>query len=237
MKIAILGYGKMGKIIEQIAQERGHEVSLKINSSNLSDLNLENLKTVDVAIEFSNPESAVKNIKTCIASDTPVAIGTTGWYDSFEEIKSECTKQSGCMLAATNFSVGVNIFFAINKRLAELMEGQKDYVADVQEIHHLEKFDSPSGTAISIAEQIIENNTAYTGWKNSKKTTNDVLNIESLREPKVPGTHEVFYRSEIDTLSIKHVANNRNGFALGAVLAAEFIHNKTGIFTMQDVLN
>lgn len=235
MKIALIGYGKMGKTIERIAQSRGHKVTLKVSSKD-GDNWYEKLSEVDVAIEFTRPESAVKNIKQCFVSGVPVVVGTTGWYSDYNEVKKQCTEHRGALLAATNFSVGVNIFFEINKRLAELMSSRNEYTAEVQEIHHTEKLDSPSGTAITIAENIIENHSNYNNWKNSPTEVKSDLEIISYREQGVPGTHEVTFDSDIDSISIKHEAKSRDGFALGAVLAAEFIHNKKGIFSMEDVL-
>jgi len=238
MKIALFGYGKMGKEIEKIALERGHTISAKISRSYAK----ENLKPgdADAVIEFTSPEAAEENIRYCLENKIPVVIGTTGWYDQFDAITEKCRKENGAMLYATNFSLGVNLFFAVNKYLAKLMANHHEYEAGVVEIHHTQKLDAPSGTGISIAEQIIANHPNYTAWKNVKKSQieNDkTLSIESLRLPDVPGTHEVKYESEIDTIEIKHTAHNRKGFALGSVLAAEWIAGKKGIFTMNDVLN
>lgn len=237
MKIALIGYGKMGKIIEEMALERGHTIGLKISSTNLNDLTVENLKQNDVAIEFSNPESSIKNIQLCFDAKVPVAVGTTGWYNRYNEIAKNCTKMNACLLTATNFSVGVNLFFELNKQLAKLMSPQKEYVAEMEEIHHTEKLDSPSGTAITLAEQLIDNHSNYKNWKNEPTTNSTTLSIISERLPQVPGTHTVSYSSEVDSVSITHTAKNRKGFALGAVIAAEFIYNKTGIYKMNDVLN
>lgn len=238
MKIALIGYGKMGKEIEKIALTRGHEIVARINrSANLTDLLS---SSADVAIEFTSPDAAQTHIEFCLEYNIPVVIGTTGWYASLENLKDQCTKQNGSMLYATNFSLGVNIFFAVNKYLAGLMNQFGNYKASMTEIHHTQKLDAPSGTAISLAEQIIEKHTQYTSWRNVKKSETesaDVLSIESLRLPDVPGTHEVRYESETDTLEIKHTAHNRSGFALGAVIAAEWIQGKKGIFTMNNVLN
>ena len=236
MKIALLGYGKMGKAIESIAVERGHEVVLKINSKNLEALTVENLKLADVAIEFSNPERVLSNIKSCLQAGTPIAVGTTGWYENKNEVYHQVKELDGSFLAASNFSIGVNLFFEVNRRLAELMSQQESYSSEIKEIHHTEKLDSPSGTAISLAEEIIQHNSAYSFWENRPSEKKEALEIRSYREPEVPGTHEVIYHSDIDTISIKHQAKNRKGFALGAVLAAEFIYTEKGIFSMQDVL-
>ena len=236
MKIALLGYGKMGQAIESIAIERGHEVVMKINSRNFETLTTENLKAADVAIEFSTPDHVLSNIKSCLEAGTPVAVGTTGWYENKDAVYNQVKKLNGSFLAASNFSVGVNIFFELNRKLAQLMSNQDSYTSEIQEIHHTEKIDSPSGTAITLAEEIINQNSTYSSWKNNTSDKNEAIEIVSFREPDVPGTHEVTYNSKIDSISIKHQAKNRKGFALGAVLAAEYIQTKKGIFSMQDVL-
>ena len=236
MKFALLGYGKMGKSIESIAVERGHEVVLKINADNLEDLTQENLSVADVAIEFSAPEHVLSNIGISLKVGTPIVVGTTGWYDQQEAVYKQVKEFNGTFLAASNFSVGVNIFFEINRRLAELMANQNIYTAAIEEIHHTEKLDSPSGTAITLADGIIQQMGSYSSWENNPSEKKEVLEIVSFREPNIPGTHEITYDSNIDQISIKHEAKNRKGFALGAVLAAEFIQAKKGIFTMKDVL-
>ncbi len=236
MKIALIGYGKMGKEIEKVALERKHEIVLKITHSNSQLITDGSLKQADVAIEFSKPETAVHNIKACIEQGVPIVIGTTGWYDHWEEVKKYCQEKNGTLLAATNFSVGVNIFFELNKRLAQLMKNQENYKAHVEEIHHTEKLDSPSGTAITLAEEILKENNHYKQWVNEESNTDNQLPILSFREAGVPGTHTISYTSAIDNISITHQANNRKGFALGSVLAAEFIKDKLGIFKMKDVL-
>ena len=237
MKLAIIGYGKMGKAIETIALERGHEINLRISSSNTEELNAKNLATIDAAIEFSTPENALKNIEICIHAQTPIVIGTTGWYDQYDRIKDLCKANNTSLIAATNFSVGVNLFFELNKKLAQLMNSRKEYRASMEEIHHTEKLDSPSGTAITLAEGLIENHDQYNSWKNESTSEKGALPILSIREEKVPGNHIVNFESEIDSISIKHLAKNRKGFALGAVLAAEYIYNKKGVFSMKEVLN
>ena len=237
MKIALFGYGKMGKVIEKIALERGHEITARVSSAQHKEEF--DLSTTDVVIEFSRPESAVENISYCLNNNLPVIVGTTGWYDNFDELSQLCQQKNGAFIWATNFSLGVNIFFELNKQLARIMNQQSAYEAEVVEIHHTEKLDAPSGTGISICEGIIEETDKYAQWENVKKSQiekNQTLSIESLRLPKVPGTHEVKWSSEIDTIEIKHTAHNREGFGLGAVVAAEWILNKQGIFTMQDVL-
>jgi len=236
MKIAILGYGKMGKVIEEIAIQRGHSIALKINQTNL-DFDLELLRNCDVAIEFSSPESAIGNINKCFDANIPVVVGTTGWYAEFNAVQERCISENKGLLYATNFSVGVNIFYEINKKLATLMDANSQYDVEVEETHHTQKLDAPSGTAISIAEGIIANLDRKDSWKNDMIVSENELAIESIRTEDVPGTHVVKYESDIDVVEIKHEAKNRNGFAYGAVLAAEYIHDKNGVFTMKDVLS
>ena len=236
MKIAILGYGKMGKVIEEIALQRGHSIDLKVNQTNL-DFDLELLSDCDVAIEFSAPESAVKNINKCFEANVPVVVGTTGWYAEFNAVQERCISENKGLLYATNFSVGVNIFYEINKKLAALMDVNSQYDVKVKETHHLQKLDATSGTAISIAEGIIDNLDRKDSWKNDLIVFENELAIESIRTEDVPGTHVVKYESDIDFVEIKHEAKNRNGFAFGAVLAAEYIRGKKGVFTMKDVLS
>lgn len=234
MKIALIGYGKMGKAIEPVAQARGHEIVLR--ASNNEEVDLAIISNADVAIEFTNPESAPNNILRCFQSDTPVIVGTTGWYDHFDQIKQHLKEHNGALLTATNFSLGVNIFLEINARLAELMEHQEQYDVTISETHHTEKLDAPSGTAISIGEGIIDLITRKKKWSDKASDEPENLDILSFREQNVPGTHVVEYQSEIDSIKIEHTAHNRQGFALGAVIAAEFIHSKTGIYTMKNVL-
>ncbi len=236
LKIALIGYGKMGKAIEEIALQQGHEVVLKIDADNLSDLNNQNLQQCDVAIEFTGPHTAVQNIKTCIDAGTPIVSGSTGWLDAWAEVKTYCEANNGCLLYASNFSVGVNIFFEVNKKLAALMAAQPAYEVTVKEIHHTAKKDAPSGTAITIAEQILENVQRKKQWVNEDAATADDLSIVSERVDPAPGTHHVKYQSAIDDIEIIHTAHSREGFASGAVLAATFIAGKKGIFGMQDVL-
>jgi 4-hydroxy-tetrahydrodipicolinate reductase len=246
MKIALLGYGKMGKIIEKIAHDRKHEIVLKIDYSNLHELTEENLQKADVAIEFSTPSTVLGNIEKCFKAGVPVVVGTTGWHHEIAQIKEQCEYNGGSMIHATNFSVGVNIFFHVNKILARLMNNYPYYDVQVEEIHHTQKLDSPSGTAITIAEGIIDNLDSKKEWKNvlvsddkpddEVVATNEVL-IESLRIENVPGTHTVIYDSEIDTIEFKHTAHNRNGFALGAVLAAEWVKDKKGFYSVEDMFD
>ena len=236
MKLAIIGYGKMGKAIEEIAISKGHEIILKINNENLSELNDINLQKCDVAIEFTNPESAVKNMFTCIGAGIPVVCGSTGWVAQEEEIKKMCTEKKGSILYSSNFSIGVNIFFEINKHLAKLMAQQKSYIVSIEETHHTQKKDAPSGTAISIAQQIISERSDKNNWTLNPAPTENEINITSNRIDPAPGTHDVRYSSDIDDIEIIHTAHSRKGFAIGAVVAAEFIIGKKGIFSMSDVL-
>lgn len=232
MKIVLLGYGKMGKAIEKIALERGHSVVLKISD----DINNYNIKTADVAIDFSIPEAAVKNISHCLKNDVPIISGTTGWLKNYNDMIALAKEKDGAFIYASNFSLGVNIFFELNKQLAKMMSNLKQYDVDLEEIHHTQKLDAPSGTAITLAEGIIENST-YNNWSLGKSNVPKTIPIESKRIEEVPGTHFVNYNSPVDAISISHTAHNREGFALGAVIAAEWIIGKTGVFTMNDVLN
>lgn len=235
MRIVLIGYGKMGKAIEEIALEKGHDISLKITSQNLHELTKENLQRSNVAIEFTNPDNAVENILQCLNAGIPVISGTTGWLDDYEIVKEKCKERNGAFLYASNFSIGVNIFFELNKKLAELMLNQQ-YEVSVEETHHMQKKDAPSGTAITIAEQILKQLTKKKKWVNNHIVNHDELSIVSNRIDPAPGTHAVKYSSEVDDIEIIHTAHNRKGFASGAVMAAEFIHGKKGIFTMTDVL-
>ena len=236
MNIAIVGYGKMGKIIEEVAISRGHAVDVKIDLNNLHDFNREVFAAIDVTIEFTGPHTAFDNVMKCLEMKMPVVCGSTGWLERLPEIENRCTNNNGAFLYASNFSVGVNIFFEINKHLARLMSGQPQYEIDIKEIHHTQKKDAPSGTAITLAEQVIENVPRKDTWVNTESISSNELAIVSERTDPYPGWHEVNYHSNIDEIKIVHNAFNRNGFALGAVLAAEFIHGKNGIFTMKDVL-
>ena len=245
MKIALLGYGKMGHIIEKIATDRKHEIVLKIDYDNLHDLSAENLAKADVAIEFSTPGTVLSNINHCFEAGVPIVVGTTGWYNQLPEIKDRCEAGDNTMIYASNFSVGVNLFFHVNKILAKLMRNYPYYEVQVEEIHHTQKADSPSGTAITLAEGIIENIGSKTEWVNAlsaddAETADEAiapnqLLIESFRIDSVPGTHTVLYDSEVDTIELKHTAHNRNGFALGAVMAAEWVVGKKGFFEAKDM--
>ena len=237
MKIALIGYGKMGKAIEEIAINRGHEIVLKIDEYNLSDFNKKNIAAANVAIEFTGPHSAYDNVKRALEFDIPLVCGSTGWLEKLDEIKKLCTDRNGSFIYASNFSVGVNIFFEINKKLAALMILQKDYEVQVTEVHHTQKKDAPSGTAITIAEQILENLKRKKTWVNYISDNIEDLEIISERIDPAPGIHKVKYSSAVDDIEIIHTAHSRQGFALGAVLAAEFIQDKKGIFSMKDVLS
>lgn len=232
MKIALLGYGKMGKVIEKIALERGHEIVHKKSSSD-SYLGLEN---ADVAIDFSIPASAVENISECLNRGIPVVSGTTGWLEEYPKMVALCENKNGSFIYGSNFSLGVNLFFELNSYLAKMMSKFKTYSVSMEEIHHTQKLDAPSGTAISLAKGIIEN-TDYTSWTLDANPKEKELPIEALRIENVPGTHSIFYTSEVDTIEIKHTAHSREGFALGSVVAAEWLVGKKGVFTMKDVLD
>tara|TARA_R100000935_G_C2823682_1_gene161112 strand:+ start:669 stop:1370 length:702 start_codon:yes stop_codon:yes gene_type:complete len=230
MKIALLGYGRMGKTIERIAIERGHSISHKI-SENIESADL---SKADVAIDFSIPKAAFTNIKTCIENELPVISGTTGWLDNYEQAVKLCEAKNSAFLYASNFSIGVNLFFDLNEKLAKIMNSFHDYSVEIEEIHHLQKLDAPSGTAISLAQQII-GNSSKKNWKLDHAAENEIP-IIAKREENVPGTHTVTYISEVDSIEIKHTAHSREGFALGAVIAAEWIKDKKGVFSMKDVL-
>jgi 4-hydroxy-tetrahydrodipicolinate reductase len=246
MKIALLGYGKMGKIIESIALSRQHQIVLKIDKDNQHELTVENLQQADVAIEFSTPGTVLDNINLCLEAGVPIIVGTTGWHNMLASVQQKCEDTEGTVLYGTNFSVGVNIFFHVNKLLAKLMNNYPYYDVQVEEIHHMQKLDSPSGTAITIAEGILDNLDAKKEWVNiltggptpeESAVAADQLLIESHRIDSVPGTHTVIYDSEVDTIEFKHTAHNRNGFALGAVLAAEWVQDKQGFYSVEDMFN
>lgn len=236
MKIALIGYGKMGKAIEEIAVQRGHEIVLKVGIENLEDNTIDNIRKADVAIEFTGPESAYENVIRCIDAGVPVVCGSTGWLARYDEARNHCLARQGALLYASNFSVGVNIFFALNKRLAELMAPHKEYNVSLTEVHHTEKKDAPSGTAITLAEQILDRNSGKKQWVNQPSQQAADLVILSERIDPAPGTHIISYTSTIDDIEIKHTAHNRKGFATGAVLAAEYLQGRQGIFAMSDVL-
>ncbi len=236
MKIAILGYGKMGVMIEQIALNKGHEIVCKLGSLS-AESEWSKLATADVAIEFSNPISAFKNISKCFDANVPVVVGTTGWYDKYEAVKLRCINKNQAIITATNFSIGVNLFFHVNKIIARVMENLPEYDVKIEEIHHTHKLDSPSGTAITIAEGVLSEMTRKKEWKLAADVTSEAdLLINSIRTDEVPGTHTITYSSKIDDIEVKHTAHSRTGFATGAVLAAEWLQNKRGAFTMNDFI-
>lgn len=235
MNIALIGYGKMGKEIETIALNRNHTIVLKVDKDNADSVTAEDLKKADVAIEFSTPHTVLENINKCFDAGVPIVVGTTGWYDNFISIEKQCKEKNGTLFHATNFSVGVNLFFKVNKFLAELMNKYNDYDVSMEEIHHIHKLDKPSGTAITLANQVIEKIERKQKWSIEEKSS-DTLFIEDKRIGEVPGTHIIKYQSPIDDIEIMHKAHNRKGFALGAVIAAEFLKGKKGIYTMSDII-
>jgi 4-hydroxy-tetrahydrodipicolinate reductase len=236
MNIALIGYGRMGHVIEEIATKRGHKIKLTVDIENRSDLNSENLKGIDAAIEFSSPDAALSNISTCLRMKVPVVSGTTGWLKDYDKAAEICRKNGTSFIHSSNFSIGVNVLFRLNAELAAQMRRYSDYTASIEEIHHAKKLDAPSGTAITLAEGIKKQHPAYNGWCFEKDRSDNLVPIRSVREGTVPVTHIVSWDSEIDTISLKHEAKNRKGLALGAVVAAEFISSRKGIFTMNDVL-
>jgi len=236
MKIALIGYGKMGKEIEKIALAKGHEIVLKISTHDLADFTVENIQGADVCIEFSTPDTAFQNIKKCLEAGVPVVCGTTAWLTQLEEAKSLCIKNNTAFLYASNFSIGVNLFFALNKQLAKLMQVHTEYNVQMEEIHHTQKKDAPSGTAVTLAEGILENSNIKKSWINAESNNPTELSILSKRIDPAPGTHTITYSSPIDDISITHTAHNRQGFATGALLAAEFLVGKKGVFEISDVL-
>ena len=231
MKIALLGYGRMGKTIEEIAIDRGHEIVARINE-NIED---HDLNDIDIAIDFSIPKAAFNNITTCFRNQIPVVSGTTGWLEEYNKAIEICKEENSAFIYASNFSIGVNVFFELNQKLAGMMQGLKDYSVEIEEIHHTKKLDAPSGTAITLAEQIIEKDSALSGWKLDEVESGNIP-VFAKRIDDVPGTHTIKYDSDIDTIEIKHTAKSRQGFALGAVVAAEYLQDKKGIFSMKDVM-
>lgn len=237
MKIALIGYGKMGKEIEKIALDRGHEIVLKIDITNPEDLTISNLQKADVAVEFTIPTLAPSNYQVCFEAGIPVVSGTTGWLDQMAKVKESCKSMNGTFFYTSNFSLGVNIFFALNKKLAQLMAAHPEYTPEMKEIHHTQKLDAPSGTAITLAEGIFDNIPTITSWVNHSSGNPAELGIISEREGMVPGTHIIRYDSEVDYIEIAHCAKSRKGLAFGAVLAAEFSYGKKGMLSMNDLLN
>lgn len=231
MNIALFGYGKMGKMIESLALQKNYTIVAKI------DIDTKNIdfSKIDVAIDFSQPSAAFDNIKMCLENQTPIISGTTGWLAKYDDAVALCNQNNGAFIYASNFSLGVNLFFELNDYLAKMMTNLRDYSVSLEEIHHTQKLDAPSGTAITLAEDIIKN-TTYTGWK-LDATEVRILPITAIREGNVPGTHSIIYQSTVDSIEIKHTAHSREGFALGALTAAEWIVGKHGVFNMKDVLN
>lgn len=236
MNIAIVGYGKMGKEIEQIALDRGHNILLRIDENNINSINSEDFKDIEVAVEFSNPESAYSNINLCLDNNIPVVSGTTGWLHKIDEVIKRCDQENKTFFYASNFSLGVNLFFKLNERLAKMMNKFSDYEVTIEETHHTQKLDAPSGTAITLAEGLIGNIERKNLWEKENSGSNDSIAVKSFREGNVPGNHKIIYDSVFDKITIEHDAKSRKGFALGAVLAAEFIVDKKGYFTMNDLL-
>lgn len=237
MNIALIGYGKMGKEIEQIALERGHRIVLKVDRTNAATYTVADLSAADVAIEFSKPEAAVHNIHRCFEANVPIVVGTTGWLNDLSAITDECERKGQALFYASNYSIGVNLFFKLNTYLAKLMKRYPQYNVSMEEIHHVHKLDAPSGTAISLANQVIAELDHLKHWVNKASGTEQELPILSKRLDEVPGTHTVSYRSTVDEINITHIAHNRKGFALGAVLAAEWIKGRTGVFGMNELLS
>lgn len=237
MNLALIGYGKMGKEIEKIAISRGHQITLIIDINNPQDLTIENLQKCDVAIEFTIPHSAVKNYSICFEAGIPVVSGTTGWLDKKDEVIKKCTEMNGTFLYASNFSLGVNLFFELNRKLAELMANRTEYNVEMTEVHHIHKLDAPSGTAISLAEDILTRLPGKNSWVNDKVAEENELNIKSERRGEVPGIHTIKYESDVDFIEITHDSKSRKGLAFGAVRAAEYCLDHKGILTMKDLLN
>jgi 4-hydroxy-tetrahydrodipicolinate reductase len=237
MNLALIGYGKMGKEIEKIAVSRGHQIKLIIDINNPHDLTVENLRKCDVAIEFTIPDSAVKNYNICFEAGIPVVSGTTGWLDKKDEVYNKCNETNGTFFYGSNFSLGVNLFFELNRKLAELMANRTEYNVEITEVHHSQKLDAPSGTAISLAEDILEKLPGKTSWVNDKTPAENELNIKSERRGEVPGIHTIKYESEVDCIEIIHNSKSRKGLAFGAVLAAEYCMGHKGILKMKDLLN
>ena len=237
MNIALIGYGKMGKAIEKIAIEKGHQITAIVDSKN--PIELLKINNIDVAIEFTRPELASKHMVYCLEIGLPIVVGTTAWKEDLPAITDMVNKQNGSLVHASNFSIGVNLFFEMNKKLAKIMEAHPAYKLEMTEIHHTQKLDKPSGTAVTLAEEIIEQNTNYKHWRlaeDNKLVNENEFFIHALREENVPGTHLISYESQIDSIHFEHIAHTRDGFALGAIVAAEWLQNKKGIFTMKDVL-
>jgi 4-hydroxy-tetrahydrodipicolinate reductase len=236
MKIAIIGYGKMGKEIKKVAEERKHEIVAVIDKDNQADMEFQPFRSAQMAIEFSSPETAFDNVVNCLSLGIPVVCGTTGWLSEMDRVKQLCLTNNGAFFYASNYSLGVNIFFMLNRELARIMEHFDLYNVNIEEIHHTQKKDAPSGTAITLADDIISNITRKTKWLNQTTVNDDEIAIKSVREGSVTGIHTINYESDFDTISIRHEAKNRKAFAFGAIIAAEFLLGKKGIYTMNDIL-
>jgi 4-hydroxy-tetrahydrodipicolinate reductase len=236
MNIALIGYGRMGHEVEEIARIRGHSIGLIIDIDNSDELTDDNLSGIDMAVEFTTPEAALRNVSACLGAGVSVVSGTTGWLKDIDKAKEICKANDTSFIHSSNFSIGVNILFHLNSELAKRMEHYEGYTVSIEEIHHVKKLDAPSGTAIMLAEGIRSNHSRYKGWCFDEDKKEDMVPVRSVREGKVPGTHTITWDSDIDTLSLKHEARNRKGLALGAVIAAEFIQGRKGLFTMNDVL-
>lgn len=237
LRIALIGYGRMGHEIETVARKRGHQVVLTIDKNNQDAFTPGQLKKADVAIEFTLPDSAYSNIMTCLQADVPVVSGTTGWMDRFQEVVDYCREHKQAFFHASNFSIGVNLFFRINQQMARIMNQFTDYEVEIEETHHVHKVDAPSGTAVKLADILIHEIDRKKGWKKQKAEKAEELSVRSIREDEIPGIHRVMYHSTFDDIEIKHSAKSREGFALGAVLAAEYIQGRQGVYSMEDLLN
>lgn len=237
LKIIIVGYGRMGQEIKQVAEKRGHEILMTIDKDNQDEFTPENLKKADVAIEFSLPDAAYDNIKKCFDANLPVVSGTTGWLERFYDIRRYCLEKDTAFFYASNFNIGMNLFFKVNEYMAKIMNHYSNYDVEIEETHHVHKVDAPSGTAVKLAESLINEIKRKNKWKKEKGEAEDEIPVKSIREDEVPGIHRVMYSSSFDEIELKHSARSREGFALGAVMAAEFIHDKQGIYSMDDLLN
>jgi 4-hydroxy-tetrahydrodipicolinate reductase len=236
LKLILIGYGRMGQEIKKVAEQRGHEVVLMIDKDNLEDFTHTNLKKGDVAIEFTVPDTAYENIMKCFDANIPVVSGTTGWLDKFYDIRRHCLENDNSFFYASNFSIGVNLFFKLSEYLAKIMDQYPNYDVEIEEVHHKHKLDAPSGTAVKLAENIIMEMKRKSRWVKEEASSEEDLAVRSIRENEVPGIHKVSYESIFDEIEIKHSAKSREGFALGAVMAAEFLHDKTGVYSMDDLL-
>ena len=238
MRILLIGYGKMGKTIEKIALNRGHEIVGKIDLTNNAELTNFNYSNCDVAIEFTQPETALANIKYCVNHRLPVVCGTTGWLEHKVDVEELCREKKSAFFYASNYSIGVNLFFSINETIARMMNNHHEYKVSMQEIHHIQKLDAPSGTAITLAEGVFHGFPKIKKWTlEEEKASESTIHIDAVREGEYPGTHSVFYKSEVDTIEIKHTAHSRQGFALGAVIAAEFLQGRKGVYNMRDLMS